>query len=92
MAVIFNSSFERWVKPVEGVCLSKLILSGESFLRGALRECPAHYPQEGNHQGKQNRPRLHAGLNGRVGARERLALRFAHGPARGGDQMASAGL
>jgi len=50
-----NSYAERWVRSVKDECLSKLILLGEGSLKRSLREYVAHYHEERNHQGKQNR-------------------------------------
>jgi len=49
-----NAFAQRWVKSVKDDCLSKLILFGETSLRGALREYLIHYHAERNHQGKDN--------------------------------------
>ena len=46
---------ERWVRSVKQECLSKLISFGERALRRALQQYVAHYHEERNHQGKQNR-------------------------------------
>jgi putative transposase len=50
-----NSYAERWVRSVKEECLSKLILFGEGSLRRALQQYVAHYHEERNHQGKENR-------------------------------------
>jgi hypothetical protein len=50
-----NSYAERWVRSVKEECLAKLILFGESSLRRALQQYVAHYHEERNHQGKENR-------------------------------------
>jgi putative transposase len=50
-----NSYAERWVRSVKEECLSKLILLGEGSLRRALQQYVAHYHEERNHQGKENR-------------------------------------
>jgi hypothetical protein len=50
-----NAFSERWVRSVKEECLSKLILFGEQSLENALREYLAHYHEERNHQGKENR-------------------------------------
>src|ERR1035441_7623941 len=50
-----NAYAERWVRSVKQECLSKLILFGERPLRRALQQYVAHYHEERNHQGKQNR-------------------------------------
>jgi putative transposase len=50
-----NAYAERWVRSVKEECLSKLILISEGSLRCALRHFEAHYHEERNHQGKDNR-------------------------------------
>jgi putative transposase len=72
-----NSYAERWVRSVKEECLSRLILFGESSLRQALQQYLAHYQEERNHQGKDNRilfpSRPEARRNtGAVRCRERL--------------------
>src|ERR1039457_6573089 len=69
---------ERWVRSVKQECLSKLILFGERPLRRALQQYVAHYHEERNHQGKQNRllfplpNRRASGDSGIVRCKERL--------------------
>jgi hypothetical protein len=73
-----NAFAERWVRSVKQECLSKLILFGERSLRRALQQYMAHYHEERNHQGKQNRllfslpNRGASGENGIVRCKERL--------------------
>ncbi len=73
-----NAYAERWVRSVKQECLSKLILFGERPLRRALQQYVAHYHEERNHQGKQNRllfPLPNRGAsedNGIVRCKERL--------------------
>ena len=73
-----NAYAERWVRSVKEECLSKLILFGEGSLRRALQQYVAHYHEERNHQGRQNRllfPRLRREVSreeGAVRCRERL--------------------
>jgi putative transposase len=71
-----NAYAERWVRSVKEECLSKLILLSEGSLRCALRHFEAHYHEERNHQGKDNRllfPLATPSLLGhRVRCRERL--------------------
>src|SRR5664280_2573856 len=73
-----NAYAERWVRSVKQECLSKLILFGERPLRRALQQYVAHYHEERNHQGKQNRllfplpNRGASGHNGIVRCKERL--------------------
>ncbi|MFZ5573325.1 MAG: integrase core domain-containing protein [Thermodesulfobacteriota bacterium] len=50
-----NAYSERWVRSVKEECLSKLIPFGERSLENALSEYLAHYHEERNHQGKENR-------------------------------------
>ena len=50
-----NAFAERWVRSVKEECLAKLILMSESALRHALRHYEAHFLEERNHQGKDNR-------------------------------------
>jgi transposase InsO family protein len=73
-----NAYAERWVRSVKQECLSKLILFGERALRRALQQYVAHYHEERNHQGKQNRllfplpNREASGDSGIVRCKERL--------------------
>jgi transposase InsO family protein len=73
-----NAYVERWVRSVKQECLSKLILFGERPLRRALQQYLAHYHEERNHQGKQNRllfplpNRGASGDHGIVRCKERL--------------------
>ena len=81
-----NTFSERWVKSVKDVCLSKLVLFGESSLRRALREYLVHYHAKRNHQGKDNvllfptagKARNHG--DGSIGCKERLGglLKYYH--------------
>jgi putative transposase len=71
-----NAYAERWVRSVKEECLAKLILLSESALRHALRHYEAHYHEERNHQGQDNRllfplptPAVH---EDKVRCRERL--------------------
>jgi transposase InsO family protein len=72
-----NAYAERWVRSVKEECLSKLILLSEGSLRCALRHFEAHYHEERNHQGKDNRllsvpiPAVQE-VEGKVRCRERL--------------------
>ena len=73
-----NAYAERWVRSVIQEYLSKLILFGERPRRRALQQYVAHYHEERNHQGKQNRllfplPNRGASVdNGIVRCKERL--------------------
>src|SRR5437764_12541489 len=49
-----NAFAERWIRSIEGECLSKLILLGETSLRRAITEFLTHYHLERPHQGKGN--------------------------------------
>jgi hypothetical protein len=73
-----NAYAERWVRSVKEECLAKLILLSEGSLRRALHHYEAHYHEERNHQGKDNRllfplptPAVHGEQN-IVRCRERL--------------------
>ena len=50
-----NAFVERWLRPAQEECLSKLILFGEGPLSRTLAEFSAHYHGERNHQGKGNK-------------------------------------
>jgi transposase InsO family protein len=50
-----NAVAERFVRSVKAECLDRLILFGDAMLRRALLEYVAHYHQERNHQGLDNR-------------------------------------
>jgi putative transposase len=65
-----NAYAERWVRSVKQECLSKLILFGERPLRRALQQYLAHYHEERNHQGKQNRLLFPCRIEGRGGITE----------------------
>jgi putative transposase len=73
-----NAYAERWVRSVKEECLTKLILFAERPLRRALQQYVAHYHEERNRQGKQNRllfplpNRGASGVNGIVRCKERL--------------------
>ena len=71
-----NAYAERWVRSVKEECLARLILLSEGALRQALHHYEAHYHEERNHQGKDNRllfplPRVHR-EQGKVQCQERL--------------------
>ena len=67
---------ERFMRSVKEEALLRLILFGEDSLRRAVREFLAHYHQERNHQGLDNRilePGEEVGQrNGRLACRQRL--------------------
>jgi hypothetical protein len=73
-----NAYAERWVRSVKEECLAKMILLTEGSLLRALRHYEAHYHEERNHQGKDNRlsfplPTLAVhGVPDKVRCRERL--------------------
>jgi putative transposase len=46
---------ERFVRSIKDECLNRMIFFGERSLRKATREYAAHYHQERNHQGIDNR-------------------------------------
>ena len=50
-----NAYAERWVRSIKEECLSKLILFEEMSLQRVVSNYLAHYYQERNHQGKDNR-------------------------------------
>ena len=50
-----NACAERFVRTIKESCLERVILLGEPSLRRAIREFPAHYHRERNHQGLDNR-------------------------------------
>jgi transposase InsO family protein len=78
-----NAFAERFVRSIKSECLSRMIFFGERSLRKATREYAAHYHQERNHQGIENRliepdrPRSAAGA---IDCSSRLGgmLRFYH--------------
>ena len=79
-----NAYAERFVRSIKHECLSRMIFFGERSLRKATREYAAHYHQERNHQGINNRliEADNDGLStvGTVGCSDRLGgmLRFYH--------------
>jgi len=50
-----NAYVERFIRSIKEECLDRVILFGERSLRKALKEYPAHYHRERNHQGLENR-------------------------------------
>ena len=81
-----NAYAERWVKSVKEEALSKLILFGETSMRGVLSEYLVHFHQERNHQGKGSVLLFPAAtqaknrVNESVGCKERLGglLKYYH--------------
>jgi len=70
-----NAYAERFVLSIKSECLDKIVPLGEGHLRRAVSEFVAHYHQERNHQGLENRlieVPAPANTNGRVVRRERL--------------------
>lgn len=50
-----NAYAERFVRSIKEECLSRMIIIGEKHLRHAISEYMAHYHEERNHQGLDNR-------------------------------------
>src|SRR5262249_46151022 len=50
-----NAYAERFVRTIKESCLEKMILFGEESLRIAVHNFVAHYHNERNHQGLENR-------------------------------------
>jgi transposase InsO family protein len=79
-----NAWAERFVRSIKEECLGRMIFFGESSLRRAVTEYLAHYHQERNHQGLDNRlidpPGNEGRINGAIQCRERLGgiLRYYH--------------
>jgi putative transposase len=71
-----NAYAERFVRSIKESCLECLILFGERSLRTAVREFMAHYHEERNHQGLNNRliqsDQGHLANTGPVQRQERL--------------------
>jgi len=67
---------ERFIRSLKEECLERMIFFGEKSLRNAVREFLAHYHQERNHQGLENRliqPGPEVGQSvGHIESRERL--------------------
>jgi putative transposase len=79
-----NAQLERFHRSLKSECLERMIFFGETMLRNAVGEFLAHYHQERNHQGLDNRilvPGAEVGqIAGEVACRERLGglLRYYH--------------
>src|SRR5215471_5429344 len=71
-----NAYAERWVRSIKEECLSKLILFGEKSLQRVVSNYLAHYHQERNRQGKDNRllfpVEMEASARDAIRCRERL--------------------
>lgn len=50
-----NAQIERYMRSMKSECLDRMVFFGERSLRNALREYEAHYHQERNHHGLENR-------------------------------------
>ena len=50
-----NAYAERFVRSIKNECLNRMIFVGQASLRRAILEYMAHYHEERNHQGLDNR-------------------------------------
>lgn len=78
-----NAFAERFVRSIKSECLDHLILVGERSLRRAVDEFCAHYHEERNHQGLENKlieADFGVSESGELKCRERLGglLRYYH--------------
>jgi putative transposase len=78
-----NAFAERFVRTIKAECLNHLILVGERSLRRAVEEFCAHYHEERNHQGLENKlieANFVPGETGELKCRQRLGglLRYYH--------------
>jgi transposase InsO family protein len=79
-----NSHLERFHLSLKSECLDKMIFFGEKSLRNACTDFLAHYHQERNHQGRDNKiiePSVEVGaIAGKIECRERLGgiLKYYH--------------
>ena len=79
-----NAYAERFVRSVKTECTGRMVFLSRSSLERALTQYLAHYHEERNHQGLQNRLLKRSDrpihLGGRVERRERLGgmLNFYH--------------
>ena len=55
MSPNLNAYSERFVRSIKGECLGRMIFVGQASLRRAIGEYMAHYHEERNHQGLDNR-------------------------------------
>jgi len=55
MSPNLNAYAERFVRSIKDECLDKMIFVGQASLRRAIGEYMAHYHEERNHQGLENR-------------------------------------
>ena len=55
MSPNLNAHAERFVRSIKDGCLNRMIFFGQASLRRAIGEFMAHYHEERNHQGLENR-------------------------------------
>lgn len=55
MSPNLNAYAERFVRSIKHECLNRMIFIGQASLRRAINEFMAHYHEERNHQGLENR-------------------------------------
>ena len=55
MSPNLNAYAERFVRSIKNECLRRMIFIGQASLRRAIAEYMAHYHEERNHQGLENR-------------------------------------
>ena len=55
MSPNLNAHAERFVRSIKDECLNRMIFFGQASLRRAIGEFMAHYHEERNHQGLENR-------------------------------------
>ena len=55
MSPNLNAYAERFVRSIKDECLNRMIFIGQASLRRAIGEYMAHYHEERNHQGLENR-------------------------------------
>jgi transposase InsO family protein len=55
MSPNLNAYAERFVRAIKDECLNRMIFIGQASLRRAISEFMAHYHEERNHQGLENR-------------------------------------
>ena len=55
MSPNLNAYAERFVRSIKNECLRRMIFIGQASLRRAIGEYMAHYHEERNHQGLENR-------------------------------------
>ena len=71
-----NAFAERFVRSIKEECLNRMIFFGQTSLRHAIAQYMAHYHEERNHQGLENRLLQPLGVVGephaRIKRRQRL--------------------